>query len=318
MNDRQEFEKQIKRYVNERSKVLEEVETFRETLLSNFKEALNTAEAGIQNSVIGTDKEPEIYTVVSPHEHLGREKQDELLIAVSSAFLEQNQRNFSKKPLYEILKQLEHEHGFEDLTAEASEKIYGNMESSRDLIKGKMRYWAAEYRSEENIILLNELPEEILPSENETPPISEPLRKGLSSSIEYNLGRNHNWPIEKFYRTIVHEMTHAFLSVQLKLKKGQDPMEKGNKTLQALDEAVAGMTGYVLTNRFPESDYSDKGIPQRELEQFREMYREYCDRKLKEHEKKEVISKMRAHALFTAISIMNGTDPRKAFKEEIR
>lgn len=319
MGERGEFEKQIRRYVKERPEVVKEVEDFREELLSNFDDALKTAESGIENTIIGTEFEPEVYPVASPHAHMSKEKQDEMLIAISSAFLEQSHRDFSKKPLYEILKELEHKNGFEDLTAQACEKIYKEMESGRDILNpDERRYWAASYEAEENIVLLNELPKEILPTYENTPKILRPLTKGLNTEKDYNLNRNHNWHKNSLYITIVHEMTHAFLSVQLKNKIGEDPMLNGNKTLQALDEAVAGMTTYVFTGNFPTSNYSDAGINQKQLENFRDMYRKYCDKIKDEYSDKEIVSKMRAHAFFTAQSIISGTDPEKAFQEELR
>lgn len=318
MGEREEFEKQIQRYVEERTEVLKEVEAFREKLASNFRKALGTAENGIANTVIGTNLEPEIYPVISPHKRLSKEKQDELLVAIAGAFIEQSQRDFSKKPLYKILRELENKHGYKDLTAEASEKIHKNMESGRDLLNsGERRYWAASYEAKENIILLNELPEKILPAYSETPKILRPLWKGLNTEQDYNLNRNHQWHENNLYVTIVHEMTHAFLSIQLKEKEGEDPMLNGNKTLQALDEAAAGMTTYVFTENFPTSDYSDAGIQQEQLEKFRKMYRKYCDEIIGEYSNKEVVSKMRAHVFFTARSILDGTEPEEAFKQEI-
>ena len=239
------MEEELQRFVQEPQKVLREVESFRRDMSKNLENLLEDSEKGIENSLLNHSKKPSVYPIFTPE--LTEVGEDRLLIALSVALFDH--ANPSGTPLHKKL-----ENTSESATGRTAEGLLNGF-------KNNQFDWGAKYEKEDNSLLLNELPEQVLPKSSHVPPVLAFLWNSLNTTVDVGTDRNYNLKLADVEARTVHEMTHAMNT------QASNPLE--NDKTAAVDEASAMASTYAVIGKMPQSDYTDRGLDQRILEQAR-------------------------------------------------
>ncbi len=249
------MEEEIQRFVENPRKVLGQVEKFRQEIKFNLEKLLEDAEHGVENSLLNHSLRPEIYPVFTPE--LTQVGEDRLLIALSIALFEYS--NPSSNPLHRELER----------TSEAS--TGRTAEGLLNGFRNDQFEWSAKYEKEDNSLLINELPEEVLPPSKDVPPILAFLWNSLNTNVNAGTNRNYGLTVADVEARTVHEMTHAINT------NAANPLK--NSRTAAVDEASAMASTYAVIGKMPTPDYSDRGLDQRKLEEAQKILGKFVERK---------------------------------------
>jgi hypothetical protein len=234
MSDPVSMGEAVRNYISRPDKTRQEVRVFRSELKSNLTELMYDSEKDIENTLVGHQKEPEVYPVFTPSEtRLGP---DRLLISLSACMFD-----ISRNHKHPVHKELQNS-GMNAVGTTALELINGHRENKFD--------WSGKYERTDNSLLINEVPKKVLPGVDKVPDILYPLWNALNTSVESHTGRSHGIGLSDTETRISHEMTHALNS------NAASPLK--NDRTAAIDEATAMTTTYALSGTTPDIDrYSD-------------------------------------------------------------
>jgi hypothetical protein len=275
------MEEEVKKFLSNPSRVFHEVSEFRNTLETNLQEVMRDAEKDFSETLAGTSREPKTRPVFTPE--LTDLDENRFYIATSIALFDyaNSGRDISGM-----------------LTGTSEERIGKTAESMvRGFEKGNFE-WGAKYEKEDNSILFNELPEKILPSKKNIPPIMAFFWNAVNTTVDMGIDRSHGWKILDVEVRAVHEMTHAFHNVET------EPLQ--NDRTAAVDEAAAMTMNYIFTGNMSSDDYRERGIDPDKLEKSRKIFKELVDRQEK---KGQAVDKTR-EASVKVIEKLRGTEIR--------
>lgn len=260
------MEKELQRFVQNPQKVLRQVENFRKEMDRKLEHLLEDSEKGIENSLLNHSARPHVYPIFTPE--LTEVGEDRLLIALSVALFDY--ANPSNTPLHEKL-----ENTPESATGRTAEGLLNGFK------KGQFD-WSAKYEKQDNSLLLNELPEQVLPESSHVPPVLAFLWNALNTSVDAGTDRNYRVTLDDTEARTVHEMTHAINT------QASQPL-KNDKTA-VIDEASAMASTYAVIRKMPDTDYTDRGLNQQLLEKTRKILGEFVDKK---GHRKQTVSQIR-------------------------
>lgn len=286
------MEKEVQRFVQNPQKVLREVEGFRKEMDRKLEHLLEDSEKGIENSLLNHSARPHAYPIFTPE--LTEIGEDRLLIALSVALFDY--ANPSDQPLHRKL-----ENTPESATGRTAEGLLNGF-------KKDQFDWSAKYEKQDNSLLLNELPEQVLPESSNIPPVLAFLWNSLNTSVDAGTDRNYGVTVKDTEARTVHEMTHAINT------QASQPL-KNDKTA-VVDEASAMASTYAVIGKMPQSDYTDRGLNQQLLEKTRKILGEFVEEK---GHRKKTVSELRNISIQSIQILANNPrqDTEKVLKKAI-
>jgi len=247
------MEKEVEKFLSNTSEVLHNVGGFRNKFETRMEQVMAETEQEIKPTLYATRNQPRIHPIFTPE--LTELDENRFYIALSIAFFDHKTEG---KRIADKLNGTKETRIGE--TARALE---------RGIKSGKFAM-GAKYEKKDNSIWINELPEKILPKQEEIPPILGFLWNTLNTSVDAGTKRNHDWDLLDVEARIAHEMTHAYNT------KNANPL-KNSKT-SAVDEGAAMAVTYAMTGHVPDQDYTERGIDQEALEKTKKILCELVDR----------------------------------------
>ncbi|MFB6241558.1 MAG: hypothetical protein ABEJ36_02010 [Candidatus Nanosalina sp.] len=282
------MEEEVKKFLSNRSRVFHEVSEFRNTVEKNLEEVMRDTESGFSETLAGTSLEPRVRPVFTPE--LTDLDENRFYIAASVALFDHanSGRNVSN-----ILKGTR-----EAKVGETADALRGGFE------KGEFE-WGAKYEREDNSILLNELPEKILPDKRGIPNIMAFYWNAVNTAVDTGIERSHGWTVLDVEARTAHEMTHAFNEAETESLK--------NRKTAAVDEAAAMAVTYAFSGNMSSDDYAERGVDPEALRKSRKIFKELVDR---QDSREEAVTKTREKSV-EAIEILRSNDVpvEKAFSQ---
>ncbi|MFB6292383.1 MAG: hypothetical protein ABEI58_03225 [Candidatus Nanohaloarchaea archaeon] len=272
------MEEEVKKFIENPDAVLKKVDWFRKKTTGLLEELLRDTEKNIENSLVGTEREPSIYLVITPNiteVRRGIEKidPDRFLLALSVAFFEYSQGGGELFDLFRGTPESE--------TGKAAEGLYNAMEQD-------MFGYFAKYGEEDGSIWFNEFPPSFLPDpdRDEFPPVLAFLWNVLNTNVDAGTGRNYGVNPANIEVSLAHEMTHAY--------NDANTHPRTNAKTEAIDEAAAMATSYAIVGRMTDDDYEDIGLDPGKMALAKEFFADLADSQGSRGEK---ISALRAESV---------------------